>query len=278
MKWARVGVGLGGAAAYVVLALLLRRRGASVGLHRWLCAVLRVKVRRIGEPGPGRRLIVANHVSWLDVLVLGAMEPMAFLAKRQVGEDRRSRWLVDLQGAVYLDRERKSCIPHVNADMARRMAAGMPVVLFAEGTTSDGTRLLPFRSSHFEAARAAAAAVQPVYLDYRRIAGMRATRAETPAFAWYGDTTFLPSLKAVLACGGIACDVVYGEPLAPDADRKTLAREAEARIRAIKEKARAFEPQGFALEAHPRGHSGARVFGTDGNPRGEQAGRGAETA
>jgi 1-acyl-sn-glycerol-3-phosphate acyltransferase len=278
MRWLRVAGGLAGAAVCVAFALLFRRPQPTVTLHRWLCAVLRVRVRRFGEPGPGRRLIVANHVSWLDPLVLGAMEPMAFLAKKEVGADPRARGLVNMQGAVYVDRARKRCIPQVNAEMARRMTAGLPVVLFAEATTSDGTRLLPFRSSHFEAARAADAVVQPVYLDYRRVAGMRTTRAETPAFAWYGDMTFWPSLKAVLASGGIACDVIYGEPFAADADRKTLCRRAESRMRAMKERARAFESEGFALEAGSRGHSGARVFVTDGNPRADQAGRGAKSA
>jgi 1-acyl-sn-glycerol-3-phosphate acyltransferase len=238
-KWARVAAGLTVATLYVARALLLRRRGASVGLHRWLCAVLGVRVRRFGTPGPGRRLIAANHVSWLDALVLGAGEPMAFLAKSEVGADRRSRWLVDLQGMVYVDRARKRGVLAANSDMAARMAAGGPVALFAEGTTSDGTRILPFKSSHFEAARAAGAWVQPIYLDYRRVAGLPATRAERAYVAWYGDMTFMPSLKWVLACGGIDCDVHYGEPFAPDADRKTLARTAEARIRALKAQARA---------------------------------------
>ncbi len=238
-KGMRVAAGLAVATLYVAGALLWRRRGASVGLHRWLCAVLRVRVRRFGTPGTGRRLIVANHVSWLDVLALGAMEPMTFLAKREVGADRRSRWLVDLQGAVYVDRTRKRCIPGVNAAMAARMAAGGPVALFAEGTTSDGTRLLPFKSSHFEAARAAGAWVQPVYLDYRQVAGLPATRAGRADVAWYGDMAFVPSLRWVLGAGGIACDVHYGEPIPPNADRKTLARMAEAGIRAIKERTRA---------------------------------------
>jgi 1-acyl-sn-glycerol-3-phosphate acyltransferase len=240
MKAARVAFGLTVAAFYVAGALLLRRRDASVGLHRWLCAVLGVRVRRFGRPGPGRRLIVANHVSWLDVLVLGAMEPMAFLAKREVGSDGRSRWLVDLQGAVYVDRDRRRCIPQVNAEMARRMRAGSPVVLFAEATTSDGTRLLPFRSSHFEAARAAGAVVQPVYLDYAAVAGMPATRSDRAQVAWYGDMAFLPSLWRVLGCGGLRCDVHYGESLAFDGEetRKTMARRVEAAVRDMKARAR----------------------------------------
>jgi 1-acyl-sn-glycerol-3-phosphate acyltransferase len=240
MNAARVALGLAGAALYVAWALLLRRHGASVGLHRWLCAALRVKVRRFGEPGPGRRLIVSNHVSWLDVLVLGAMEPMAFLAKRQVGADSRTRWLVDLQGAVYVNRERKRCIPEVNAEMARRMQAGVPVVLFAEGTTSDGTRLLAFRSSHFEAARQAEAFVQAVYLDYNALAGMASTRSERSLVAWYGDMPFMPSLWRVLKCGGVRCDVHYGEVIASDEERnrKALARRVEKATRALQACAR----------------------------------------
>lgn len=249
MMRARAAAGLAGAAIFVVLAApwtaLARRLGrprpaASVALHRWLLAVLRVRRRRFGAPGPGRRLIVANHVSWLDILVLGACEPMAFLAKKEVGVSRWTRWLVDLQGVVYVDRARKRCIPQVNADIARRLAGETPVVLFAEATTSDGTRLLPFRSSHFEPARQAGACVQPVYLDYPAIAGLAATRAERAAVAWYGDAAFLPSLWRVLACGSLRCDVHYGEPIAfdADADRKALAGRVEAATRRLKAKAR----------------------------------------
>jgi 1-acyl-sn-glycerol-3-phosphate acyltransferase len=240
----RVAAGLLVAAIFVAVAAPLTalgwRFGASVALHRWLCALLRVRVRRFGEPGPARRLIVANHVSWLDILVLGAMEPMAFLAKKEVGSSPWTRWLVDLQGVVYVDRARWRCIPSVNTNMARRMATGTPVVLFAEATTSDGTRLLRFRSSHFEAARQASAYMQPVYLDYRTLGGLVATRGEKPIVAWYGDMAFLPSLWRVLACGGVTCDVHYGEAVAydPGTDRKALARRLEAAMRELKERVR----------------------------------------
>jgi len=243
----RVAAGLAGAAAFLAVAAPLtaaaRRAGvqrapASVWLHRWLCLVLRVRIRRFGAPGPGRRLLVANHVSWLDILVLGAMEPMAFLAKKEVGSSPWTRWLVNLQGVVYVDRQRKRGIPAVNAEMARRMSAGSPVVLFAEATTSDGVRLLRFRSSHFEAARAAGAWVQPVYLDFRAVSGLVATRGERALVAWYGDMAFLPSLWRVIRCGGVGCDVHYGAPIPAGEARKALARRAEAAVRALKARAR----------------------------------------
>ena len=246
MVWLRFTAGLLLAAIYVGFAAsltVLRRRfdwptdaNGSVVLHRLFCAILGVRVRQLGAPGPRRRLVVVNHVSWLDVLVLGASEPVAFLAKMEIGANRWARWLVDLQGAIYVDRTRKRCIPVVNAEIARRLLENAPIVLFAEATTSDGVRLLPFRSSHFEAARQAQATVQPVYLNYRAVGGLRATRRDLPTVAWYGDMTFLPSLWKVLACGRVNCDVCYGEVIPWDeaCHRKELARKAEAELRILK--------------------------------------------
>jgi 1-acyl-sn-glycerol-3-phosphate acyltransferase len=144
------------------------------------------------------RLIVANHVSWLDVPVLGSIEPMTFLAKSEVGAPALGGRLARLQGIILVERGRRRCIPSVNAEMARTMAAGEPVVMFAEATTGDGNRILPFRSSHFEAIRAAArtagaAVIQPVFLDYSRVVGLAVGRSERPLFAWYGDA--LPALR-----------------------------------------------------------------------------------
>ena len=100
------------------------------------------------------------------------------------------------------------------------MANGDPVVLFAEATTGDGNRLLRFRSSHFEAVRQAAASargadavVQPVFLDYSRIAGLPVGRRERPLVAWYGDMTFFSHFRRFLAAGGIGCDVYFGAPI-----------------------------------------------------------------
>ena len=117
---------------------------SSVRFQRLLCAGLGVRVRRHGELAPRAGLIVANHVSWLDIPVLGSLAPMSFLAKKEVGDHPLGRRLVALQGAVYVDRGRRFKIPAVNADMARTLQNGSPVVLFAEATTGDGNRLSAF--------------------------------------------------------------------------------------------------------------------------------------
>ncbi len=217
--------------------------------QRLLCAGLAVRVRRHGRfSSAPKRLIVANHVSWLDIPVLGSLEPMSFLAKKELGDHLAGRVLVALQGVVYVDRRRRSCIPAVNARIVETMRAGSPVVLFAEATTGDGNRLLRFRSSHFEAIRLAAfddnggpAVIQPVYLDYSSIAGLPLARPERPRVAWYGDMTFLPHFFQYVRAGGVTCDVYCGPPIRvlPDTDRKTAAWATEAAVRQLAAEARA---------------------------------------
>jgi lyso-ornithine lipid O-acyltransferase len=221
---------------------------SPVLFQRMLCAGLGVTVRRHGELcASGSRLIVANHVSWLDVPVLASLAPMSFLAKSEIGGHPVGRELVTLQGVVYVNRRRRRCIPQVNARMAETMRAGSAVVLFAEATTGDGNRLLRFRSSHFEAIRQASVAenespavIQPVYLHYSRLGGLPTPRFVRPRIAWYGDMTFLPHLFRYAAGAGVTCDVYCGAPIrvTPDRDRKTAARMTEAAVRNLAAAAR----------------------------------------
>ena len=246
------------AAVVVVLGLprrLAQHLGSGLGeqtpvlFERLLCAGLGVKVRRHGAlERSGSRLIVANHVSWLDIPIIGSLAPLRFLAKKEIGEHSLGRELVAMQGAIYVDRGRRRCIPGVNARMAASMREGSPVVLFAEATTGDGNRLLRFRSSHFEAIRQAATAdratpafIQPVYLHYSRLAGLPIARVERPRIAWYGDMTFMPHFFRYAAGGGVTCDVHCGAPIrvTPDMDRKTAARLTEGAVRRLAAEARA---------------------------------------
>jgi lyso-ornithine lipid O-acyltransferase len=220
-------------------------RRIPVLFNRLICTGLGVKVRRHGTFRAGaKQLIVANHVSWLDIPVLGSLEPMCFLAKKEIGEHRASKSIVALQGVVYVDRRRRSCIPSVNALVAETISTGLPVVLFAEGTTSDGNRILRFRSSHFEAVRLRASSpdeddpvIQPVYVAYSRLAGLPIGRSERPYVAWYGDMTFLPHFLQVVRRGPLTCDVYLGEPIrvSPGLDRKSAAHLAESSVRRLSE-------------------------------------------
>jgi lyso-ornithine lipid O-acyltransferase len=238
-------------------------RTLTVAFHRLLCFTIDARLRLHGTPSvaPGR-LIVSNHISWLDILLLGAIEPMTFLAKKEVGGPFLGRQAALLQGIVFVDRQRKRGLPEVNANMARAMLAHEPVLLFAEATTGDGNRMLRFRSSHFEAIRQARAnrpagfgetVVQPVFLHYSGIAGLPLARIDRPIVAWYGDMTFLPHLWRFLRAGGATCEVFYGDPIPVQAaaNRKLLARQTERAVRSLAERARMGGGATSAIPAEP---------------------------
>jgi 1-acyl-sn-glycerol-3-phosphate acyltransferase len=233
------------------LSLRLRlptRRAIPVAYHRAMCALLGVRVRVAGERL--RRhplLIVANHASWLDICVLTALAPVVFVAKREVASMPLFGLLARLQRSVFVDRERRLLTTATNAEIAARLAEGDPVVLFAEGTSSDGNRVLPFRSSLIGAAHAVLANVaaadcgnkdavvwiQPVSIAYVGLDGLPLGRPHRPCVAWYGGLDLLPHLAEVMRRGAVDVAVSWGEPVACAAttDRKALARSLEATVR-----------------------------------------------
>ena len=148
--------------------------------------------------------------------------------------------LAKLQRTVFIDRQRKTDTVRVNRHVAQRLAEGDSIILFAEGTTGDGIRLLPFRSPLLGAIRVAASdlpdktiRLQPLAIRYTRRNGLPISRHEFPEIAWYGDMDLLPHLKTLLNSGPLDILMTWGEPLPFDVaeDRKRMARKIEAEIR-----------------------------------------------
>lgn len=216
-------------------------RWMPVIFHRYLLFVLGVKVERIGAPDPGRPLLIAaNHLSWLDIVVISSLFPVSFIAKSEVGSWPLFGTLARLQRSIFVDRQRRGRTGEVNRRIAERLAGGDALVLFAEGTTSDGARVLTFRSALVGAAQAAAgdsgagSYLQPLNIAYPRIGGLPTGRVNHPLVAWHGDMDLLPHLADFLTLPGIDCRVTLlpARPVGPGADRKALTREIEGEIRA----------------------------------------------
>jgi 1-acyl-sn-glycerol-3-phosphate acyltransferase len=251
----RVGAILFVAAALAPFQALAVRRGWPAGrripvlFHRILLRLLRVRVTVLGAPPPAGTpvLVLANHVSWLDIPVLAAAMPLSFVAKSEVAGWPIIGALARLQRCVFVERGRKSATAEVNALVAKRLGAGEAIVLFPEGTTGDGTRLLPFRSSLVGAAQTAlvdhmvdAIRLQPLAITYRRRRGLPLTRREMPEVAWYGDMELAPHLAALIRGGPLDVALAWGEPIAFDAaiDRKAAAAAAERQVGLALEKIR----------------------------------------
>lgn len=202
--------------------------------HRMACRLLGIRVEVTGKPPvEGPLLIVSNHVSWLDILVLSSVAPVSFVAKKEVNGWPFFGTLARLQRTVFVDRERRHATGNSRDEMGERLKAGDILVLFPEGTSSDGRNILPFKSSFFGAAEIAGVLVQPVTLAYRGHRNLPMTRRILPSYAWYGSMELAPHLLGALAQGPIEVAVVCHTPLSLSGERtrKALARHAEGEVR-----------------------------------------------
>jgi lyso-ornithine lipid O-acyltransferase len=216
-------------------------RWMPVIFHRYLLFVLGVKVVRKGVPDMRTPILIAsNHLSWLDIVVISSLRPVSFIAKSEVGTWPVFGTLARLQRSIFVERQRRGKTAEVNRSIAARLARGDALVLFAEGTTSDGTRILPFRSALIGAAQAVSgpsdiqSILQPLNIAYPRIGGLPIGRANHPFIAWHGDMELLPHLADFLTLPGVDCQVTFlpARVVGAGHDRKAMTREIEADIRA----------------------------------------------
>ena len=203
-------------------------------IRRWshkLLRLMRIEARVRGMPTaglPGNLLIVANHISWLDIFVLNTVEPGRFIAKAEL----KSWPLVGLMiagcGTLFLNRASRRDAHRINDKAREVLAAGDTITIFPEGTTTDGTTLLPFHGSLLQPVVDAEGHVQSIAIRYSHTDG---TYSDAPAYV--GDTTFMASFWRVLGVRNLVVELTLPPPLsASGRHRRELSREAENAIRA----------------------------------------------
>jgi 1-acyl-sn-glycerol-3-phosphate acyltransferase len=180
-----------------------------------------------GTPRPGATLIVANHVSWLDIAAIHAVAPHArFVSKADVLRWPLLGWLIRGAGTLFIERERKRDALRVVHQMAASLQAGDTVVGFPVATTPDGRTLLPFHANLLHAAVTTGTPVQPVALRYAD-----RTQAISPAAEYLGDTSLLRSLWRIAGARGLAVHVDLLPPQGSrHADRRALAQSLREQI------------------------------------------------
>jgi 1-acyl-sn-glycerol-3-phosphate acyltransferase len=174
---------------------------------RWCARMLEllgVALHASGTPRPGATLLVANHVSWLDILVINAVAPARFVSKADVRAWPLLGWLVACGGTLFIERERKRDALRVVHQVAAALGAGDTVAVFPEGTTGDGHALLPFHANLLQAAIATETPVQPIALRFSD-----ASRAVSPAAAYVGDTSLAQSVWWVVTARGLQAHVQW---------------------------------------------------------------------
>lgn len=204
-------------------------------IRRWSRRLLRicgVDIELIGAvPATGRgAMIVANHISWLDIFVMHSWEPSRFVAKSEIRDWPLIGWLCEQTGTLFIERGRKRDAHRVLHDITDCMLQGDRVCVFPEGTTTDGTEVLPFHANLMQAPISAGLPVLPVALRYCDAA----TGERTVAPAYIGDLTLLQTLDAILHSPPIIAQIAFGQPLqADDGGRRALAEHAREGVVAL---------------------------------------------
>jgi len=211
--------------------------------HRIGCIFLGLRVTVIGEPATGRpTLLVSNHISWTDIVAVGSVADVTFVAKREVGEWFFVGMMARLQKTIFVDRTRRSDAGRTSREMGAHMAGGNAVLLFAEGQSDIGTHVLPFRSALVGAAQlamieagASEVLIQPLTIAYTRLQGLPVGRSERSLIAWIKSRSVGQNIRDILAGPVKQVTVVFGtpRPLHGTDNRKLVTRAAESDVRAM---------------------------------------------
>ena len=183
------------------------------------------------SPGHGPVLLVANHISWLDILVIDAAQPARFVSKADVKSWPLLGSLVTGAGTLFIERENRRDAMRVVHQMADSLRAGDILAVFPEGTTGDGQTLLPFHANLIQAAISANAPVLPVGLSF--VDGHTGQRSDAPLFI--GDTTMLQSIWSTLRATRVQAMVHFGEPEHfAGRDRRTWSHDLRVTVAGLK--------------------------------------------
>ena len=210
--------------------------------HRQVCRLLGIRLTITGAIARDKPvLVIANHSSWLDIPVLSAVAPVSFIAKKEVAGWPFVSQLARLQRSVFVDRTRRTTVGATTSEMTQRFSDGDTLVLFAEGTSTDGNRVLPLRTSLFGAVMPSAngdkapptMVVQTCAVVYGHLHGLPINRGGKPLVGWYGDMAMGSHAWALLKAGPLDVSITIGEAVAISSfkDRKEVARHAETELR-----------------------------------------------
>jgi 1-acyl-sn-glycerol-3-phosphate acyltransferase len=204
----------------------------ALWLHIWCAKLLPrlgIDFRHEGEL-PERGLIVSNHQSYLDIIVLSALCPCTFVAKKEVRLWPIFGWMATMNGTVFVDRQRPRETGQVNDQLDLALQSGLRVVLFPEGTSTDGTKVLPFRSPLFASAVSANEAVTPAHIRYSVSEG-----SVEQDICYWGDMTFLPHILKALSLQKVSVLVRFSSESMRFDDRKRAAEITREQIVALAE-------------------------------------------
>lgn len=209
--------------------------------HKIATKLVGLNIRVSGKiPSTRPMMIVSNHISWMDIPVLGSIMELSFIAKSEVNEMPGANLLSRLQRTIYVVRDEKRKAGQQAQEITQRMLDGDAVVLFGEGTTHDGNRIGTFKSALLGAAQFALkeeavenVLIQPVSIAYTKLHGMPMGRYTRAKAAWYGDMTLGSHAVNIIMQSAWDVEVIFGEPIVFDehSNRRHVTKEIQSQVR-----------------------------------------------
>ena len=207
-------------------------RSARIAWMQWMSrrflSLLHCRVELSG-PVPATGLVAANHLGYVDILVLGSVCPAVFVAKSDVDAWPVFGWLARHAGTIFVSRDQPAEVPSQLRRMEEPLAQGHPVILFPEGTSSDGSRVLPFRSSLLESAVRSGRPVTPAAVAY----DLHGEGSPGNEVAYWGGHTLVPHLVNLLSKKAFTARLAFGETRPTEADRKKEAARLHGEVTAL---------------------------------------------
>lgn len=197
---------------------LLHQRAALLQkISRALLSHLQVSIETKGVI-PNRGLLVSNHVSFVDIMLLSALNPLVFVSKSEVAHWPIVGPIAVKSGTLFIQRHKRSDVSRINDALTHAFHADVLACIFPEGTSSDGTSVLPFQPSLLQPAISSQLPICPAHIRYENEHGIRADD-----IAYFGDRNLMDCMRALIRRKKTIARVCFGSPIAVDTDRKTLA-------------------------------------------------------
>jgi 1-acyl-sn-glycerol-3-phosphate acyltransferase len=213
----------------------VRRDATSKAIWMQLAAkrclmAMAIRVDSRGQPAKGA-VIVSNHLSYIDILVMASLTPVVFVAKKEVRGWPLFGWFAAKSGTLFIDRNKRGDVARIAEEITPVITAGLTIVIFLEGTTSDGSTVLPFKASLLEPAVAQGWRVVPAALTYETPPG----RTAGTEVCWWGDMELPGHLLNLSTLPWVQARVAWGEARAATGDRKSLAHALREDVVALRE-------------------------------------------
>ncbi len=198
---------------------------------RWACACMAIQRTYLNPPPPDRQyLFLGNHLGFLDIFILSSMRPTLFVTSVEMRETPFLGLMCELGGCLFVERRSRKSLVQEISEIRSLLKDGFSIAIYPEGTSGDGSRILPFKKSLLTAATESGVPLKVMVINYLKVNGQKVDHGWREYVFWYGDLQFFPSLWRIFTLQSIEVELSFHEEIHVSAkhDRREVAAKAQA--------------------------------------------------